>query len=381
MKIYVFSRGLSEGYKWVPDMPQELDKTQQVQPSEEAGALSLTACYLMGKWSITFHNLFLPEKKDIRNREIILHVCFADLTSESDVRALALAYLDFETRNVNADDNPFGTKYNQVFAEAYSGNKESFFDYDVDRVKEWAERAISKYKLECKSPDSRLNVRIHPGRTEDLEKVRTHIRQYSLRAEEGIRLLWRPRFDSPYKDEQKRADMQLQCSPDVISWEEERNIAPKHQPKPAVPGAPTGNCWGVQAKKYAKEKWQQAIEKLPPDTSSVAKKYIAGCVILLIIVGIMLFLQGRASSATSLEVNSSLPSQIKIHGKTYEISAHVPREILLPDSLDGMIILEIQNEPSECILLLNGKRINKGADGKYSLPKQSGTLQILQPKS
>lgn len=366
MKIYVFSRGLSEGYKWVPDIPQELDKTQQVQPSEEAGALSLTACYLMGKWSITFHNLFLPEKKDIRNREIVLHVCFADLTSESDVRALALAYLDFETRNVNADDNPFGTKYNQVFAEAYSGNKESFFDYDVDRVKEWAERAISKYNLECKTPDSRLNVRIHPGRPEDLEKVRTHIRQYSLRAEEGIRLLWRPRFESPYKDEQKRADMQLQCSPDVISWE-------------VVGGELTPAQ--TEARKMAEEARKRGGDAPSGVPLDPLKKYVAWCVILLVIVVIVLFLQGRNASSTALDVYSSLSCQMKVHGKTYEISAHVPREILLPDSLDGMIILEIQNEPSECILLLNGKRINKGADGKYSLPKQSGTLQILQPKS
>ena len=379
MKIYVFSRGLREGYKWVPDMPQELDETQQVQPSEEAGALSLTACYLMGKWSITFHNLFLPEKKDIRNREIVLHVCFADLTSESDVRALALAYLDFETRNVNADDNPFGTKYNQVFAEAYSGNKESFFDYDVDSVKEWAERAISKYnKLEYKTPDSRLNVRIHPGRPEDLEKVREHIRQYSLRAEEGIRLLWRPRFDSPYKDEQKRADMQLQCSPDVISWEVVRDPAPKSQ-RPSQEGELTQAQ--IEARKMAEKVKRPGGDAPSGEPLDQLKKYIAGCVILLVIIGIVFILQGRQSSTTSLEVFSSLSCQMKVHGKTYEISARVPREILLPDSLDGMIILEIQNEPSECILLLNGKRINKGGDGKYSLPKQSGTLQILQPKS
>ena len=378
MKIYVFSRGLREGYEWVPDMPQELDKTQQVQPSEEAGALSLTACYLMGKWSIAFHNLFLPEKKDIRNREIVLHVCFADLTSESDVRALALAYLDFETRNVNADDNPFGTKYNQELAEAYSGNKESFFDYDVDRVKKWAERAISKYNLEYQTPDSRLNVRIHPGRPEDLEKVRNHIRQYSLREEEGIRLLWRPRFDSPYKDEQKRADMQLQCSPDVISWEVVRDSAPKSQ-RPSQGGELTPvQIKAREMEDEAKKPVGDAPSGMPLDP---LKKYIAGCVILLVIVGIVFILQGRQSSTTSLDVFSSHTCQMKVHGKTYEISAHVPREILLPDSLDGMIILEIQNEPSECILLLNGKRINKGADGKYSLPKQGGTLQILQPKS
>ena len=72
---------------------------------------------------------------------------------------------------------------------------------------------------------------------------------------------------------------------------------------------------------------------------------------------------------------------MKVHGQTYEIRANELREISLPDTPAGEITLEIQNEPTGCSLMLNGKKLNKGADGKYSLPKQSGTLQILQPKS
>ena len=363
MKIYVFSRGLRGGYKWVPDMPQELDKTQQVQPSEEAGALSLTACYLMGKWSIAFHNLFLPEKKDIRNREIVLHVCFADLTSESDVRALALAYLDFETRNVNADDNPFGTKYNQELAEAYSGNKESSFDYDVDRVKKWAERAISKYNLEYQTPDSRLNVRIHPGRPEDLEKVREHIRQYSLREEEGIRLLWRPRFDSPYKDEQKRADMQLQCSPDVISWEVVGGKLTPVQIKAREMeiitrqggGCPTGG---------------EALEPL--------KKVLASCAILFLILVAILLITSTKESMPKLSVISSQACHLKIQKDNYEISA--TRHITLPDSETGYLKLEISEILPGSSVKFNGAEIGTGP-GIYTIPAEGGTLQILQPKS
>lgn len=366
MKIYVFSRGLREGYKWVPDMPQELDKTQQVQPSEEAGALSLTACYLMGKWSITFHNLFLPEKKDIRNREIVLHVCFADLTSESDVRALALAYLDFETRNVNADDNPFGTKYNQVFAEAYSGNKESFFDYDVDRVKEWAERAFSKYNLEYKTPDSRLNVRIHPGRPEDLEKVRTHIRQYSLRAEEGIRLLWRPRFDSPYKDEQKRADMQLQCSSDVISWEVVRNHSPNTQ----------SNYY--KAREAAVEMLQKIKEEVIEPRLDNTKKIWACCAFLLLLLGAVSLIKSNLSSRPQMSVKSMQICHLKIQKENYDISA--TRLITLPDSETGYLELEISEILPGSSVKFNGVEIGTGP-GIYTIPAQGGTLQILQPKS
>ena len=375
MKIYVFSRGLREGYKWVPDMPQELDKTQQVQPSEEAGALSLTACYLMGKWSIAFHNLFLPEKKDIRNREIVLHVCFADLTSESDVRALALAYLDFETRNVNADDNPFGTKYNQELAEAYSGNKESFFDYDVDRVKKWAERAISKYNLEYQTPDSRLNVRIHPGRPEDLEKVRNHIRQYSLRAEEGIRLLWRPRFDSPYKDEQKRADMQLQCSPDVISWEVVRDSAPKSQ-RPSQGGELTP----VQIK--AREMEDEAKKPVGCPTGGEAleplKKVLASCAILFLILVTILLIASTKKSMPKLSVISSQACHLKIQKDNYEISA--TRHITLPDSETRYLKLEISEILPGSSVKFNGAEIGTGP-GIYTIPAEGGTLQILLPKS
>lgn len=172
--------------------------------------------------------------------------------------------------------------------------------------------------------------------------------------------------------------MQLQCSPDVISWEVVRDSAPKSQ-RPSQGGELTPvQIKAREMEDEAKKPVGDAPSGMPLDP---LKKYIAGCVILLVIVGIVFILQGRQSSTTSLDVFSSHTCQMKVHGKTYEISAHVPREILLPDSLDGMIILEIQNEPSECILLLNGKRINKGADGKYSLPKQGGTLQILQPKS
>ncbi|MBQ5666276.1 MAG: hypothetical protein IIV41_10515 [Akkermansia sp.] len=322
-RLYVRSRGRTVDYSWIGNPPQiSTDGLTALQ-----GSLFYTLCIeKKGDQYHEFITVYMPGTSEKHGGTIRLEIALEALT-ETQARALALAYLKLPIQGEN--------RAWEAAQKTYTQTDDGFCTVDIPALQKEIERQIEENEplLSSDCPKYKLllweNVRTKGSQT---QKAIEHLQRYRLSASDGIKVYLNDGFTV------ENADLSLEAG---CTFEDKEERIKEREPL----------------------------------------KYIVGCVIFLVIVGIVLIQHGRNSSTTSLDVFSSHTCQMKVHGKTYEISAHVPREILLPDSLDGMIILEIQNEPSECILLLNGKRINKGADGKYNLPKQGGTLQILQPKS
>lgn len=365
-KLHVRSRGRGVDYSWIGNPPQistnELTRLQ-------GSLLYILSIEKRGALYHEFIAVYMPGTSDKHGGTIRLEMALEALT-ETQARALALAYLKLPIQG----DNRVWEAAQKTYAQTADG----FCTVDLPALQKEIERLIeeNEHLLSSESPGHQLrlweNERTKGSQT---QKAIEHLQRYCLSEADGIKV----HLNDAITEEE--ADLSLQAETDTED-KEERLPMPKEAPSTERPSQ-EGELTPVQIKEREMAEKVKQPGGAPPSGVPLnqLKKCIAGCVILLVIVGIVFVLQGRNASTTSLEVFSSLSCQMKVHGKTYEISAHVPREILLPDSLDGMIILEIQNEPSECILLLNGKRINKGGDGKYSLPKQSGTLQILQPKS
>ena len=194
MNIYVHSAGFVEDYSRrqpdaAPPLPpivrqwnEELDKSDT--------RLALIAGRTGGEWYIEFRNLVLPGIYDLRNRSIVLNICFGALTSEAQVRALALAYLDFELRQNGQRCE--GRHCPELAAAYHEQNGDYGFDFATAR--RWAEQMIADFAATAPAATQAIPAPIYC--CTDLctdkgpERVREALRSSSLREMDGLRLLW-----------------------------------------------------------------------------------------------------------------------------------------------------------------------------------------------
>ena len=215
MQVAVLTAGFEEGYHWQPSSPctsltPEVTAWHQML-CEEDGIFALVAGCSQGSWSIEFRNLLLPGIIDFRGRQITLNIIFSELSSEKDVRALALAYLD-----INVQEKK-GIRYCPELAAAYTATPEGSYHYDFSAAKDWAETSIARYKnlLGFKNAEHKMICRLQPSDTYAVEQLRQHILSYSLQHTDGLRLLWA----ELYANTKLPADFILTCTNEHSTWE------------------------------------------------------------------------------------------------------------------------------------------------------------------
>lgn len=253
MNIYVHSAGFVEDYSRrqpaaAPPLPsivrqwnEELDKSDR--------RLALVAGRTGGEWYIEFRNLVLPGTYDLHNRSIVLNICFGALTSEAQVRALALAYLDFELLQ---NGQRCEGRHCPALAAAYH-EQDGDYGFDFAIARRWAEQVIADFTAAAPSSAPALHAPLYCCSDlctdEGPQRVRESLRSKALREQDGLRLLWAERN----AERSAGADITLQYSTEGYIYEQaapqrraESNIErarqlaadmQQQQPRPAGSGA------------------------------------------------------------------------------------------------------------------------------------------------
>lgn len=193
MNIYVHSAGFVEDYSRrqpaaAPALPHAV-RQWQAQLDKNDARFALVAGRTDSGWYIEFRNLLLPGRYDMRNRQIVLNICFGALPSEAQVRALALAYLDFELVY-----NTAGHCTGRLCPGLAAAYREQAGDYDFDFAvaRQWAEDIIANLPPLPVDASEITPIICHTNPEQDtlIERVRQQLRTHRLRARNGLRLLW-----------------------------------------------------------------------------------------------------------------------------------------------------------------------------------------------
>lgn len=320
-----------------------------------------------GVWAVTMVNLWLPEQRDNNRRRIRLSVRFTGLETETQVRALALSYLNFPLEKLSSRSS---ARYCAELAACYSVAEDGKPQLQFDKMKQWAENAIANAELTVPGIPAESTCYAEVSKTclTDIREIKTHLQTTALREIDGIRLL----FDECYVEAPER-------DVDVVITVSDSLPRIQYNPITKPIDEETKTCCRLEkVKAYAKEKYDEAIS--PVITSEPVRKLRAGCVILSILLGILLlilFVQVNSTARALITVTSAHPCHVKLQGKGYDI--RTAREIKLPDSVTGLMELEILMVPEGSLVIFNSIEIGK-APGKYQIPAQGGTLQILPPE-
>ena len=192
MDVYIQSAGFIKDYYersriGTRPMPSEVISWHNALDKDDA-AFALVAGRSNGTWYIEYRNLLLPEKFDMHNRRITLSICFGGLRTEAEVRALALAYQDFETI---FDGSRCLGRYCEALARAYQSN-DGDYTYNIEVAEEWAAEAIVRYmeQLQLTYTGSPTVFLINNPEDKKVDDIESTLRQYRLQDKDGMRLFW-----------------------------------------------------------------------------------------------------------------------------------------------------------------------------------------------
>ena len=267
MNIYVHSAGFVEDYSRrqpaaAPPMPPIVRQWNELLDKNDR-RLALVAGCTGGEWYIEFRNLVLPGTYDLRNRSIVLNICFGALTSEAQVRALALAYLDFEL--LQNGQHCEGRHCPELAAAYHEQDGDYGFDFAIARS--WAEQVIADFATTCSPASDALPAPIYCSSDlctdAGLQRVRTALKTHTLSEQDGLRLLW----VELYAERGAGADITLQFSTEEYIFEQA-----------ATDGHPEGNL--ARARKLATDMQQQ--QPHPSGSSSLITRLLA-----LILIGLL----------------------------------------------------------------------------------------------
>lgn len=230
MDIFVQAAGTQVDYTWRcstgTDMPPHALLAMHRKLHEEDAALALVAGCVDGSWSVEFRHLLLPGVVDFMGRQVVFNICFAGLPSEKDVRALALAYLDFgmETRKS-------GRIVGHTCPELAACYKPAGGDYtyDLKAARAWAEGTLERYrgKVSCVQHWTPHEIWINPKDSEHKEDfAKRFLGQFALNERNGVRMLW----SELYADTSESMDLIVRCSSgeDMVV----KQLVPDCQPDP-----------------------------------------------------------------------------------------------------------------------------------------------------
>ncbi|MDO5473299.1 MAG: hypothetical protein Q4F35_08180 [Akkermansia sp.] len=219
MYLYVKSAGTIVDYGWAqcqgaPTLPALVEKW-----NDKLNENDLIFALLAGKcnqsWHVIFRNLRLPGRTDnIAGRPLMLNLYFSGLSSEKEVRALALSYLDLE---VQTDE--FGDclgRFNPTLAAAYQPTPDGNYSYDYDSAIRWAQQEINRTlpKLGDNPPTTRISCRRKP---DDIEQLKERLRTTALSDGDGLKLI----ASKIIVLDAEEVDISLRYSETACTWKEE----------------------------------------------------------------------------------------------------------------------------------------------------------------
>ncbi len=219
MNIYVHSAGFVEDYSLqqpesAPALPAEVLQWQEELDKGDL-ALALAAGLTNEGWYIMYRNLLLPNMYDFRNRRIMLNICLGPLPDEQQIRALAIAYLNFELK---FSGNRCQGRFCPQLAEAYKAT-EGDYEFDFHAARCWAEEVLSQQPFGASELPLIPIIRCTTNPAEDsyLDRIRDRLLSHRLRDLPGIRLLWAEH----YVPSSSQADIVLQFTAGEGSFEQQ----------------------------------------------------------------------------------------------------------------------------------------------------------------
>lgn len=199
MNIYVHSAGFVEDYSRrrpenAPPLPAAVRSWHRELNKDDA-YFALVAGRTEGGWYIEYRNLLLPDAYDIRNRRIMLNICFGALENEAQVRALALAYLDFEP--IFQGSKCCGRLCPRL-ANAYRA-QDGDYAFDFSAARHWAEDILAEFAALPPAKEEICPFICHTNPAQDsyAESIRKQLLTHRLRQRDGLRLLWAEVYTNP----------------------------------------------------------------------------------------------------------------------------------------------------------------------------------------
>lgn len=355
MKIYINTATLESEYAWY-SASGNIIKLNTPVFYDNATSFAFVAAKEDGKWYVDMANLWLPGITDAINRPCRLTVRFAELASEAEARALALAYLRLPLEVLTKRKK---YRYSAELAKCYkpeNEEKNQKFELDFTAVARWGEKMIKEAAtLGCAEPSDRLECYLN---REELAvpEVESRLKSMRLEKSEGISILL---YTKDYIEET--------IKPDVAIAVHDDNRQVKFIPRKTCPAA-----------KLAKEIYDGIVtggggEDIPPRSPSPQRWMLgAAAAIVMILVVVAMITMSSAEKSYPVLINGQRQLQ---NGKPLSIAS---AEIQLPDLKRDIAELEIPDAPYGSTVILNGKEIGK-TPGKFMIPAHGGKLQLLPP--
>ncbi len=354
MKIFVKSAGTAQtgDYGWMPELPyNSLEDTHRLL-CEQDKAFALVAGQFESFWYIEFRNLLLPDvRDDIAGRQIVLNIVFSELRSEKEVRALALAYLDFELK-VKSNGRPIA-RFQSDLAKAYRPTNDGYYQYDTDAAECWAKSIIEKYALglESQSPGGEVRFSVSSETCSEINKLKQYLQTTSLTGDRGLSLVW---SDMPVSkvsavDIKVRYNRVAETSWEIVSEE----------PSPST-SSPTPDGPFV---------W-------PPSGIRPRRVLLA----LLIGLGVGLIFATLMSESDNKLLVKDAPAgwRIIVNGEQAGIT---PCSVFLPQNNGNQITLELPDAPVGTVVILDGKDMGKTYTMyKRTIPANARELKLIVPR-
>ena len=242
MKIYINTATLESEYAWY-SASGKIIKLNTPVFYDNATSFAFVAVIEDGKWYVDMANLWLPGVTDAMNRPCRLTVRFAELASEAEARALALAYLRLPLEVLTKRKK---YRYSAELARCYkpeNEDKNQKFELDFTAVARWGEKMIKEAAtLGCAEPSDRLECYLN---REELAvpEVESRLKSMRLEKSEGISILL---YTKDYIEETIKPDVAIAVHDD----NRQVKFIPRKTQDP-TPGKTEPN--GCPATKHAKK--------------------------------------------------------------------------------------------------------------------------------
>lgn len=365
MKIYINTATLESEYAWYSASGKINTLNTPVFYDNET-SFAFVAAKEDGKWYVDMANLWLPGITDAMNRPCRLTVRFAELASEAEARALALAYLRLPLEVLTKRKK---YRYSAELARCYkpeNEDKNQKFELDFTAVARWGEKMIKEAAtLGCAEPSDRIECYLNREEIA-VPEVESRLKSMRLEKSEGISILL---YTKDYIEETIKPDVAIAVHDD----NRQVKFIPRKTQDP-TPGKtePTGCPATKLAKKILddRRKEGESGNRIPP----CPQRWMLGAAAAIVMILVVVAMITMSSAEKSYPVLINGQRQLQ-NGKPLSIAS---AEIQLPDLKKDVAELEIPDAPHGSTIILNGKEIGK-TPGKFMIPANGGRLQLLPP--
>ena len=368
MKIYINTAALESEYAWYSESGRINTLNTPVFYDNEK-SFAFVAAKEDGKWYVDMANLWLPGITDAMNRPCRLTVRFAELASESEVRALALAYLRLPLEVLTKRKK---YRYSAELSRCYkpaNEEKNQKFELDFTVVYRWGEKMIKEApKLGCAESQDRLECYLNRENLAAPE-VEDRLKSMKLMKSEGISILL---YTKSYIEEAIKPDVAIAVHDD----NRQVKFIPRKMQDPEPVKTDSSDCPAVKLAK----KIRVGIETggggvdIPPRAPSPQRWMLGAAAVIGIIIMVVVAIIAMSAAEKSYPVLIN-GQRLLLNGTPLSIASS---EIQLPDLKKDVAELEIPDAPHGSTIILNGKEIGK-TPGKFMIPAHGGKLQLLPP--